>query len=40
VRSCFAVFEHPRLNHRVEVTAGVMAEESAALLKEFFAERR
>lgn len=40
VRSCFAVFEHPRLNHHVEVTAGVMAEESAALLKEFFAERR
>jgi len=40
VRSCFAVFEHPQLNHRVEVTPGVRAEESAALLKDFFAARR
>ena len=40
VRSCFAIFEHPRLNHRVEVTGGVMAEECAGLLKDFFAERR
>jgi tRNA(adenine34) deaminase len=40
VRSCFAIFEHPRLNHRVEVTTGVMAEEAAAALKDFFAERR
>jgi tRNA(adenine34) deaminase len=30
----------PRLNHRVEVTPGVLAEESATLLREFFAERR
>lgn len=29
-----------RLNHRYEVTAGVLAEESAALLKDFFAELR
>lgn len=29
-----------RLNHRYEVTAGVMADESAALLKEFFATLR
>lgn len=40
VRSCFAIFEHPQLNHRVEVTAGVMAEEAAALLKDFFAAKR
>jgi len=40
VRSCFAIFEHPRLNHRVEATSGVMAEEAAAVLKDFFAERR
>ena len=40
VRSCFAVFEHPRVNHRVEVTSGVLAEESAALLQKFFAARR
>jgi len=31
---------HPRLNHRPEVRGGVMAEESSALLKEFFAARR
>jgi tRNA(adenine34) deaminase len=30
----------PRLNHRLEVTAGVRAEESAQLLREFFASRR
>ena len=30
----------PRLNHRLEVVAGVRAEESSALLKEFFAARR
>lgn len=29
-----------RLNHRYEVVAGVLAEESAALLKEFFARLR
>ncbi|HKW89087.1 MAG TPA: tRNA adenosine(34) deaminase TadA [Candidatus Acidoferrales bacterium] len=40
VRSCFAVFEHPRVNHRVEVMAGVLGEEAAGLLQEFFAARR
>jgi tRNA(adenine34) deaminase len=30
----------PRLNHRVEVTAGVLAEECGALLREFFRARR
>ncbi len=30
----------PRLNHRLEVTAGVLAGESASLLREFFASRR
>jgi len=29
-----------RLNHRVEVTAGVLAEESAGLLRAFFRDRR
>jgi tRNA(adenine34) deaminase len=29
-----------RLNHRLEVTAGVLEEESSDLLKRFFAERR
>jgi len=40
VRSCFEVLAHPRLNHQVEVTSGVMAAEAASLLQSFFAERR
>ncbi len=30
----------PRLNHEVSVTRGVLEEESAGLLREFFADRR
>ena len=40
VRSCFAMLNHPRLNHRVEVTAGILANECAAILQSFFATRR
>jgi tRNA(adenine34) deaminase len=40
VRSCFSVLDHPQLNHRVEVTSGILADESTSLLKEFFAPRR
>jgi tRNA(adenine34) deaminase len=40
VRSCFEVLNHPRLNHQVQVTSGYLAEESAAMLREFFAARR
>jgi tRNA(adenine34) deaminase len=40
VHSCFAVLDHPSLNHRVEVTSGVLAEECAAVLQSFFAARR
>jgi tRNA(adenine34) deaminase len=40
VRSCFSILEHERLNHRVEVTSGVLAEESAELLRTFFGARR
>jgi len=40
VRSTFSIFDNPQVNHRVEVTPGVLAEESAAVLKEFFAARR
>ncbi len=32
--------QDPRLNHRVELTGGVLAEESAALLRSFFRDRR
>ena len=31
--------EEPRFNHQVRVTGGVLAEESAVLLREFFQER-
>ena len=34
------VVRHPRLNHRPEVLAGVLAEECAAMLAGFFRERR
>ncbi len=30
----------PRLNHRVTVTGGILAEESASMLREFFLTRR
>ena len=40
VRSCFRVFDHPALNHSVEFTSGVLAEECAAALQSFFAARR
>lgn len=40
VRTCFALLDHPALNHRVEVTSGVLAEECAAVLQAFFATRR
>ena len=40
VRSCFEILSHPRLNHQVEVTAGVLAADCVAVLQSFFAERR
>ncbi len=38
--SLYNVCDDPRLNHRVEVVPGVLADEAAALLTEFFAEHR
>ena len=40
VASLFDVVRDPRLNHRPEVVSGVLAEESAALLREFFTAHR
>lgn len=40
VRTLFNVLSHPKLNHQVEIVAGVCAEESAVALQEFFAARR
>ena len=41
--ACWSLYNIPqdaRLNHRVEMTAGVLAEQSSSLRSEFFAERR
>lgn len=38
--SVLEVVNHPRLNHRMEVTSGVLAEQCSELLTAFFAERR
>jgi tRNA(adenine34) deaminase len=40
IRSCLEILSHPRLNQRVEVTAGVLAADCAAIIQSFFAERR
>jgi len=39
-RSCFEILTSEKLNHCVDVTAGVLAEESASLLQSFFSSRR
>src|SRR3954453_822672 len=39
-RSGLAVLAEPRLNHRPVVAGGVLADECAGLLREFFAARR
>jgi tRNA(adenine34) deaminase len=38
--SVFNVVQHPALNHRIELTCGVLAEECGSLLRGFFLERR
>ncbi|HUO33635.1 MAG TPA: tRNA adenosine(34) deaminase TadA [Candidatus Acidoferrum sp.] len=40
VRSSFSLLDHPELNHRVDVSAGILAGESAEILRSFFAARR
>jgi tRNA(adenine34) deaminase len=40
VRTLYQLCEDPRLNHRVEVTAGVLADQCAQLLRDFFARQR
>jgi len=40
VRSLYQLLDDERFNHQVEVKAGVMEEESAQLLKDFFRELR
>jgi tRNA(adenine34) deaminase len=38
--SVLAVVNHPRLNHRMDVEQGILAEEAGELLRSFFKERR
>jgi len=38
--SVLGVMNHPQLNHRVEVSSGLLADECGAILREFFRTRR
>jgi tRNA(adenine34) deaminase len=38
--SVLAVLNHPQLNHQMQMEQGILAEESAELLRGFFRERR
>ncbi|CAN5765806.1 hypothetical protein BH10ACI4_BH10ACI4_14580 [soil metagenome] len=38
--SVLSVMNHPQLNHKVEVTSGLLAEDCSALLQNFFRARR
>lgn len=40
VRTCFQILSDERLNHQVDVTCGVLAEDCAAAIQAFFAGRR
>ena len=38
--SCFEMADHPKLNHRMEVTRGVLAEDCARAVQAFFQKKR
>ena len=40
IESAMRAHEHPSLNHRIEVTGGVLASESRELIQAFFQSRR
>jgi len=40
VQSCFEVLSHPDVNHRVQVTSGVLAADCSDVIQSFFAVRR
>lgn len=40
VESLFNVLSHPELNHEPQLQAGILADECAQLMKDFFKERR
>ena len=39
-KSLYNIVQDERLNHRLEVTSGVLADECAKLLQDFFSRRR
>jgi tRNA(adenine34) deaminase len=40
VRTCFEVLSNPKLNHQVDVTTGILAEQCSGILQKFFTARR
>jgi tRNA(adenine34) deaminase len=40
VESVLTVLNHPRLNHQMEVTRGVLEEQCSQILREFFRTKR
>jgi tRNA(adenine34) deaminase len=38
--SVLQVLNHPRLNHKMEVTSGVLADQCSAILQDFFRQKR
>jgi tRNA(adenine34) deaminase len=40
IRTLYKICDDPRLNHQVEITGGVLAEECAGLLQDFFRVQR
>ena len=40
IRTLYKICDDPRLNHQVEITSGVLAEECAGLLRDFFRAQR
>jgi tRNA(adenine34) deaminase len=40
VRTLYRIVDDPRLNHRAEVVGGVLGEECAAVMRDFFQARR
>ena len=40
IESAMRAHEHPSLNHRIDVSGGVLAEESRELMQAFFQDRR
>ena len=40
VHSLYQITEDPRLNHQMEIQAGILEDESSSLLKQFFRKKR